>query len=367
MITRRSILRLPLFGAALAPLACTRPGAGGFRGYAFVANEEGQAIAALDLEAMALIKHVPLDSNPSQVLSVTGRNFVYPFSAKNGTLYELDPGRLTIARKVTVAPSATQAETAPSGKYVFVLASDLHAISLDSMTSAWKMPLPEASHDFHVAPGERYAAISSRDGVSLIDLESRKLTPLAQGADFGQVKFLGDGKTLIVADRAEHRLTMYDVASRQIITHLPLALRPDQLCFNQDGGQLFVTGEGKDAVVVIYPYHTPEVGETVLAGHAPGPMGVSSSMLLVASPSTGDVSIVNIATRKVIAVVPVGSDPGAIVVTPDDQYALVLNRKSGDVAVIRLGTIAPNRYKSAGLLTVIPVGSKPVSAVVKAA
>jgi DNA-binding beta-propeller fold protein YncE len=74
------------------------------------------------------------------------------------------------------------------------------------------------------------------------------------------------------------------------------------------------------------------------------------------------VSILSIATRKLIRVVPVGSDPGFIRVTANDQYALVLNRKSGDVAVLTM----KNRYSPVGLLTVIPVGSGPVSAVVRA-
>src|SRR5262249_27327808 len=100
--------------------------------------------------------------------------------------------------------------------------------------------------------------------------------------------------------------------------------------------------------------------------HAPGAMAASRNFLFVASPVPGDVSIINIPSRKVIAVVQVGSDPGFVAVTPDDQYALVLNRQSGDVAVIRVGTITPNRYQSAGLLTVIPVGSRPVNAAVRA-
>ena len=104
----------------------------------------------------------------------------------------------------------------------------------------------------------------------------------------------------------------------------------------------------------------------MLAGHAPGAMAASGSLLFIASPQSGDVSILNIPTRKVIGVVQVGSDPGFVVVTPDDQYALVLNRKSGDVAVLRVGGITPNRYKSWSLFTVIPVGSKPVSAAIRA-
>jgi YVTN family beta-propeller protein len=142
-------------------------------------------------------------------------------------------------------------------------------------------------------------------------------------------------------------------------------VRPENLCFNDDGGQLFVTGDGMDAVVIVYPYHMPEVAETVLAGRAPGAMAASKAFLFIASPQSGGVSIMEIATRRVIAVVSVGSDPGFVAITPDDQYALVLNRKSGDVAVLRIGTITKNRNRFAALLTVIPVGSRPVSAAVR--
>jgi len=65
-------------------------------------------------------------------------------------------------------------------------------------------------------------------------------------------------------------------------------------------------------------------------------------------------------------VVQVGIDPGYVVVTPDDQYALVLNRTSGDVAVIKVQPKDPyTRYKSGAFLTLIPVGSLPVSASVR--
>jgi len=49
--------------------------------------------------------------------------------------------------------------------------------------------------------------------------------------------------------------------------------------------------------------------------------------------------ILDIETSKVIAVTPVGTGPSFIAITPDDQYALVLNQMSGDVAVIRIKNI----------------------------
>jgi hypothetical protein len=53
--------------------------------------------------------------------------------------------------------------------------------------------------------------------------------------------------------------------------------------------------------------------------------------------------------------------------TPDDQYALILNRRSGNMAVIRLAAIVRSRTRlGAPLFTTIPVGSAPVSAAVLA-
>ena len=94
-------------------------------------------------------------------------------------------------------------------------------------------------------------------------------------------------------------------------------------------------------------------------------MAASESLLFVTSPQSGAVSILNIATYGLIGVVQVGTDPGFVAITPDDQYALVLNRTSGDMAVLGVGAMTRNRYKSAALLTVIPVGSRPVSAAVR--
>jgi YVTN family beta-propeller protein len=94
-------------------------------------------------------------------------------------------------------------------------------------------------------------------------------------------------------------------------------------------------------------------------------MAIVGAYLLVTNPQTNTVTALNIDTRRLAAVVSVGREPRHIVVTPDSQYALVLDEKSGDLAVIRIASLAarPN-YKSAPLFTVLPAGNKPVSAAV---
>jgi YVTN family beta-propeller protein len=87
--------------------------------------------------------------------------------------------------------------------------------------------------------------------------------------------------------------------------------------------------------------------------------------LFLANPRSNSVTILDIETHKAIAAAPAGAEPGHITITPDNQYALVLNRRSGDMAVIRIAAVIAKRSRSAPLFTMIPVGSKPVSAAVR--
>jgi len=385
VISRRSFIVVP----ALA--ACSRRSTA-FEGYAFIANQEGEAIAAVDLGALTVAKHIPLDAAPTEVAAAATRPAVYALTPATGMIHEIETAHLRPARTVAVGSGAAFLQISSDEKTLFVLTRDprsLCAISTDTLLQEWSLPLPEDPTALELSPDATLAAVSSASCVRLVDLRARAMSnPLggitstsnpeatsdAAQTEFGALRFLSDGKTLIAANRGGRMLSLFDVAASRndprtsLITHLPVGVRPEQLCFSHDGGQLFVTGEGRDAVVIVYPYHTPEVGETVLTGHAPGAMAASESLLFIASPESGQVTIMSIDSHRVIGVVQVGSDPGFVAVTPGDQYALVLNRASGDMAVLSVRTIAANanRYKSAALLTVIPVGSRPVSAAVRA-
>jgi DNA-binding beta-propeller fold protein YncE len=371
-VTRRAVLAFP-FAAA-----CSSGRRAGFRGYAFIANEEGNAVAAVDLQAFAVARHIPLDSAPVEVLALATRPLVYALTPTNGSIHEIQADRLTFSRKLAVGSQAIAMHLSPDERALYVLTGEPKAlvrVSIDRFAVEWRLPLDLDPHSFAVSPDGKTAGVSLGESVRLVDLASHTVSaPLGSPADIGAIRFLSDSSRMIAANRSERLLSIYDVGSSRLIAHLPIAVRPDNLCFNlstepgnTDGGQLFVTGEGMDAVVIVYPYHTPEVDQTVLAGHAPAAMAASEKLLFVASPQSGEVSIFNIGTRKMMGVLPVGNDPGFIAVTPDDQYALILNRKSGDVAVLYAELNPQIRYKErAGkLLTVIPVGSKPVSAAVR--
>jgi YVTN family beta-propeller protein len=377
MLTRRSLL----LGGAASLVACTRPKAKGFSGYAFIANQEGGAVAAVDLEVFAVARHIHVNGAPTAVAADPHRGRVYALTPENGSVHEIRAGNLSLTASLPVARSAMTMRLADSKLYVLCnQPRQLVALSLDPLRVAWTLPLPADPVDMAISPDAAALAVSygAARAISFVELaQHRAFPPVATSGDVGVIRFGPfDSHQLIATNLSERMLSVYHVLQRRLIVNLPLSVRPDHLCFKPDGGELFVTGEGMDAVVVVQPYYTPQVDKTVLAGHNPGAMAASggakpdsTGYLFVANPKSGDVSILDIDSKNVVAVTPVGTEPSYITVTPDDEYALVLNQASGDMAVIRIQNVAravseQRRWKKGPLFMLIPVGSKPVSAAI---
>ena len=83
----------------------------------------------------------------------------------------------------------------------------------------------------------------------------------------------------------ERSILGIDVATQKIVAEFPLGMEPEHLCFNSDQGQLFVTGQGMDAVAIVFPFQTMEVEQTILAARNPGVMAASDTpaLLFIAS------------------------------------------------------------------------------------
>jgi YVTN family beta-propeller protein len=372
-VAGRVISRRALLIAPAVALACGRPRATAFPGYVFVANAGGHSLTVVDLTAFAVKRHIPLESPPTAVIADSRRAMVYVLTPENGTVIEIDGASLAVRRKLRLGASAISMLLAPDAGSMWVLLKEprlLTQVTLDDFRVTARIRLPAEPEDFDLNRAAPLAAVSfpGAHSIGVTPLDRGSLERLIDlGGDSRLVRFRSDGRQLITADRAGRRVSILDTASSKLIVHLPLPLEPTNFCFKSDGGQLFVTGKGMDAVVVIHPYQT-EISETVLAGKAPGAMAVSTApeYLFIANPESDDVTVLEIESRRLVAVVAVGSEPGFIAITPDSQYALVLNQRSGDMAVIRVAAVSQRqRSKIAPLFTMIPVGAKPVSAAVQ--
>src|SRR5688572_2217597 len=153
MLARREFLTA---GVAAVTVGCQRNRATGFDGYAFVANEDGHAIAAVDLSAFTVARHIRLNDAPGQVIAHPAKPFVYVLTPRSGNLHEIDAEKLAVRRTLPVAPSATSMRLA-ADSILWVLSSDarkLVSVDLNAFRVDARIALPGFATDFDIT--ERY-------------------------------------------------------------------------------------------------------------------------------------------------------------------------------------------------------------------
>jgi len=114
------------------------------------------------------------------------------------------------------------------------------------------------------------------------------------------VRFQGDGKQVLVGSRADRSMTIFAAASGRTVVRLPLSVEPVNCCFNADGGQMFVTGPGMDAVAIVYPYQT-EWARPFWPGGAGWHGGLRRAAIPVRANPNRETSGADIDTRKLVA------------------------------------------------------------------
>ncbi|MEJ5367312.1 MAG: hypothetical protein WHT08_03275 [Bryobacteraceae bacterium] len=334
----------------------------------YVALEGEPVLGVVNLTRFAYERTLQLPSPCSTVMAHRGSVYALCPQARSVLVFEgADPRPRAVLR----LPGAPLTAVLKHGRLWCLLDGPprLLPVDLAPLRMRAAVPLPASPVSLDISDASPRACIAlARGEVIFANLETGLVLPPRLIDDRpGIVRFRSDGRVAIVAGLERRQLILLEAQTRDVVVQLPLALRPERFCFSADGGQLFITGEGSDAVVIAYPYRS-EIAQTSLSGRKPGEMAASASppLLFVSNPQAGSVTTFSIAEQRVVSVTGVGADPGPIYITPDQEFALVLNRASGDMAVIRIPAIPVDtrRRKTAPLLTMIPVGPQPRAAVI---
>ena len=142
-----------------------------------------------------------------------------------------------------------------------------------------------------------------------------------------------------------------------------------QLALKPDGGELFVSNFSSNNFSIVEAGNN-EVSGSYLIGNKPtrGIVTSDNSLLYVSNFGSDTVSVYAIDEGRVIGSVQVGSHPDALALSPNEEHLLVVDTRSGDVAVVRTVKTRDNSKISAdrALVTLIPVGNQPNDIVIKA-
>jgi YVTN family beta-propeller protein len=150
----------------------------------------------------------------------------------------------------------------------------------------------------------------------------------------------GSAPTAYVINDSSNNVTPIDLATHVVGTPIPVGASPQVSAMTPDGRKLFVPNFSDNDVSVI-DTATNTVIATIAVGAAPDGMAITPNGAKAYEPNFADstVSVIDTATDTVSAtvVLPGGSDPQGIGITPDGTEVYVLN-VSGTISVLSTAT-----------------------------
>ena len=293
----QALLRSAL--ALLVVFAAPRPGGGQTRAYAFLPLSGVDQAVALDTATNVLLPAIAAGDLPTGVaVSHDGRR---------AYVVNQDGDSVTVIDVATMTPAAT-------------------------------IPVGNAPHAIAVSPDDRKAYVTrpADDALTVLDLTTDTSTGdiSLPGLSPRGIAFAPDGQTAWVAGNTVRRI---DVATNTAGPGLALAGAADAVAVSPNGMTAFVTLPGLDA---IQPVGITMAETTIAVGDAPAEIAISpdGATLYVTNRASNTVSVVNVATRVVVATIPVGSAPTGVSFRTDGQRAYVANASGNTVSVIDTAT-----------------------------
>jgi YVTN family beta-propeller protein len=234
-----------------------------------------------------------------------------------------------------------------------------------------------ASEDGRLAYVSNYGAFSTPGHtLSVVDLAARKALP---AVDLGSLRAphgleLAGGKVYFTAEGSK-TIGRYDPATRQIDWQLGLGQdRTHMLVVARALDRIFTANVNSDSVTILERTKGGDVSGWTMA-HVPvgkGPEGFDVSPdgreLWAANSQDGTVSVVDVASRKVLQTLPVNTKrSNRLKFTPDGKRVLVSDLAAGDLVVLDAGSRSELKrinlgHGAAGIL-VAPDGSRAYVAV----
>ena len=198
--------------------------------------------------------------------------------------------------------------------------------------------------------------------VVLVDPTTHKpVSTISVGVNGHELAASPDGKLLYVpiysnvgvgkAGTDGRTIDVIDVASRKLVTTIDLGrpLRPHKPIFGPDG-YLYVTGELAQAIQIV------DVNKRAIVGQIP--TGAPESHMLVlsadgkrgytANVGPGSVSVLDIANRKLVKVIPLTKTVQRIAISNDQRWVFTSDTTLPRVAVIDTKTNALSRWVATG-------------------
>jgi YVTN family beta-propeller protein len=150
-------------------------------------------------------------------------------------------------------------------------------------------------------------------------------------------------RIVAISNEASRDVTLHDASSGRLLATIPVGERPRGIHADRHGRRLYValsddqpqTETGKDAIGVI-DVATRRVVARLPGGTDPEQFGLTPDgrLLYASNEDAGTAAAIDLASRRVLATLVVGIEPEGVAVSPDGRWVYVTAETSNSVSVI---------------------------------
>ncbi|MBC8469775.1 MAG: c-type cytochrome [Planctomycetes bacterium] len=136
-----------------------------------------------------------------------------------------------------------------------------------------------------------------------------------------------DGKVLYIAEATANQIAVFDIATSKVVKVISVGENPAGLDISADGSKLYVTSAVPAGKVQIIDVRDGSVTGSITVGHTPVAVVESTDgkTLYICNQFNNNVGVVDLISKKQVAVIAVVREPVAAALTSDGKILLVVN------------------------------------------
>jgi len=329
---------------------------------AYVGNAGDGTVSVVDLVGLSVRATVSVGPTPSGLRTHPTRSEIWGVSTSGGYVWVLDAPTDRVVARIQVGASPFALDFSADGRTAFATASGadtLVAIDCASRQVKGRAHTGKRPLFAKTAPDGKSVIVINRDDATLqvfdaLTLALRATIPVAASPENFVILQNPESKTAFVAATGSSQISVVDLRANTFLTNVPMPEKPAGLFLKPDGGELYITIPEAHELAIINTW-THELVDSRVIGSTPNRAIFDESTLLlyVSDSSANGVVPVDVQYRTAANPISVGQSPGALALDPAVPHNLLLvaDENSNDLAVVRVRT--------GSLITMIHVGNAP--------
>jgi YVTN family beta-propeller protein len=242
----------------------------------YFTNESRSTVDVVDGSTLAMIARIPLTGHPNNIsISKDGTRVYAGIAQAPGAVDVIDTVSLTRAKSIPVKGAVHNVYVTPDGKFVVsgsVASRWITVIDQATETIAWELQMSAGIRPMEfekAADGSTsriFVQLSDYHGIAVVDFNQRKEvsrfeTPAIpgetrhteglQGAPMHGFAITPDGKLLLATSKVYSTMYGYSLPDLKPVGHVHVGGHPEWITLTPDGKRAYVAAAGDNAVTVV--------------------------------------------------------------------------------------------------------------------